>query len=72
MLVLGAIITIGFFTLLGILMYKEIKPINESLLNIAIGALMSAFITVVGYFFGSSHGSKIKNDILNKNTFSEG
>jgi len=66
MLILGAVIVIGFFTLLTILIYTEIKPANENLLNVAMGGLMGSFGTVVGYFFGSSSGSKQKTEILGK------
>lgn len=66
MLVLGTVIVAGFFTLLGLLLFIDIKLINESLINIAMGGLMSSFGTVVGYFFGSSNGSKVKTELLSR------
>jgi VIT1/CCC1 family predicted Fe2+/Mn2+ transporter len=63
MLALGGLIVAGFFTILALLLFIDIKPGNESLLNIAIGGLMANFGAVVGYFFGSSHGSRIKTDM---------
>jgi ABC-type branched-subunit amino acid transport system permease subunit len=67
MLVLGAIIVIGFFGLLITLMAVKSQIINVDLLNIAMGGLITAFITIVNYFFGSSYGSKIKTEMMEKN-----
>lgn len=66
MYILGAIIVLGFFGLLGMLIIKGIPQTNEQLLNIAIGSLLAAFGTVVGYFYGSSAGSKEKTEIIGK------
>ena len=65
--VLGAIIVIGFFTLLITLVYQSIPTENTSVLNLVIGALIGSFTTIVGYFYGSSKGSSDKNDLINKN-----
>ena len=64
MYVLGALIVFGFFTLLGLLIFKEVPSSNNDVLNLAIGTLISGFATVVGYFFGSSAGSAAKTDML--------
>jgi uncharacterized membrane protein len=61
MYALGAIVVIGFFVILGILVYEKTY---EGTINLAIGALIGAFATVVGYFYGSSKGSSDKNEIL--------
>ena len=51
-------------------MYKrKLKPIerlneNMDLLNLVVGALLTSFATVVGYFYGSSAGSAAKNEML--------
>jgi hypothetical protein len=66
MYVLGALIVLGFFTLLGILMFSPVPTGNNDVLNLAIGALITGFATVIGYFYGSSAGSKEKNDLLIK------
>ena len=66
MYILGAIIVVGFFGLLGMLIVKGVPETNEQLLNIAIGTLLAAFGTVVGYFYGSSLGSKDKTELINK------
>ena len=65
--VLGALVVIGFFALLLVLVFVTIPEQNKDILNIVIGALIGAFTAVVGYFYGSSLGSKEKNEMLRKN-----
>ena len=60
--ILGTVIVIGFFVILWVLIKTDKFPDS---LNMAIGALLAAFGTVVGYFFGSSKGSADKSEILN-------
>ena len=67
MYVLGALITVGFFVLLGLLLFYQIPDNNNDVLYLAIGSLISAFSMVVGYFYGSSAGSAHKTDIIDKN-----
>ncbi len=64
MYILGALIAIGFFVVLFFLIYQGKF---ESTINLVIGTLITAFGTVVGYFFGSSKGSSDKNNLINKN-----
>ncbi|HSH50935.1 MAG TPA: hypothetical protein VK982_04345 [Bacteroidales bacterium] len=64
MYVLGAIIVIGFFVTLIFMIQKEKY---ESEVNMIVGALIGSFITVVGFFYGSSKGSADKTDLLTKN-----
>jgi len=63
---LGAIVVIGFFTLLYLLMKSEMPVGNRDLLFLAAGTLLSQFTTVVTYFFGSSKGSSEKDIIISK------
>lgn len=64
--ILGALITVGFFALLIILMYTTIPTANKDLLNLVVGALIGSFATIVGYFFGSSKGSAEKNEFIKR------
>jgi uncharacterized BrkB/YihY/UPF0761 family membrane protein len=64
--VLGALIVIGFFVLLVILVYSSVPEQNKDLLNLVVGALIGSFATVVGYFYGSSLGSSDKNEFLKR------
>ena len=61
MYVLGAIIVIGYFATLIYLIYQGKQ---ESTINLAIGTLLTAFGSIVGYFYGSSKGSSDKNKLL--------
>lgn len=64
--ILAGVIVAGFFALLYFFVFNKIPEGNESLLNIAVGALISSFTGVVGYFFGSSAGSANKTDLIAK------
>lgn len=66
MYLLGAIITVGFFLLLYLLVYQQIPVENKDILNIVVGALIGSFTTVVGYFYGSSKSSADKTEMLKK------
>ena len=61
---LGALIVIGFFVLLYLLVSKTVPDVNKDLLNLIVGALIGSFSTIVGYFFGSSAGSAKKDEII--------
>jgi hypothetical protein len=62
--ILGALIVIGFFALLYLLVKSAIPEPNKDLLNLVVGALIASFSMVVGYFYGSSAGSAAKNEML--------
>jgi hypothetical protein len=64
--VLGSVIVIGIIIIIGLLINNEIPEDNKDALNLVIGAIIGAFLTVVGYFFGSSLGSAKKNDIIDR------
>ena len=63
MYALGSLISLGFFATLIYLIYTKTEATT---INLALGALIAAFINIVGYFFGSSKGSSDKNDLLAK------
>lgn len=63
LLSLAVIFITGFFTtILMMFQYPEFK----STLDILAGAMSSSVVTIIGYFYGSSAGSKQKTDLLNK------
>jgi len=64
--ILAAAITVGFFGILfWMFVYGVPKNGNEALL-LMLGALQTAFTGVIAYYFGSSAGSKAKNELLAK------
>ena len=66
MYILGGLIVAGFFILLYILLFQQVPEDNKDILQIAVGALIGAFTGVVGYFYGSSAGSKDKTEMIGK------
>ena len=64
--VLASSIVVGFFALLYLLIVKSVPETNSEVLNMTIGALIGCFTAIVGYYFGSSKGSKEKTDIIAK------
>jgi hypothetical protein len=51
---LATTVTLGFFGLLGTMAFYPLQPANAQVLNIMIGALGSAWMSVLGYYFGAS------------------
>lgn len=63
--VLGGLIVIGFFSVVLMLLRVEVPTANKDLFNLLVGALIAAFSTIVGFFYGSSLGSQEKSEMLN-------
>ena len=63
MYVLGGIVVFSFVAITVLLIFR---PELKDSLNLVIGAWLTAFGTVVGYFYGSSKGSADKNDLISK------
>jgi uncharacterized membrane protein len=64
MYVLGALIVLGTFVLIAMLLIYRTEMTD--VINITIGSLLAAFGLVVGYFYGSSKGSADKTDMMKK------
>lgn len=54
----------GFFGLLTVLFFIEVPEPSRDLINLAVGALLGSFTSVISYFFGSSKGSSDKNQFF--------
>lgn len=57
-------VTAGFFGLLYWLMRHEVPASSKDILNVMLGSLGTAWISVVTYYFGSSAGSQRKDELL--------
>jgi hypothetical protein len=64
--VLAVVITVGFFGVLGLMLTGTFKPADNQALLILLGALGAGFGQVLNFYFGSSHGSQQKTDLLAK------
>jgi hypothetical protein len=53
---LAWVIVVGFFALVGILIFVTLPPDSNGVVFMLFGALASGFTGIVGYFFGSSAG----------------
>jgi hypothetical protein len=66
--ILGYGVTAGFFGLLAFLIKHEVPPASRDLLNIMLGTLGSAWVSVMTYYFGSSAGSRAKDTLIANST----
>jgi hypothetical protein len=64
--VLATVTTIGFFGILILLFFNKVDPSNNALM-IMLGSLGTAWTGVIGFYFGSSHGSQMKDQMMFNN-----
>lgn len=62
--ILAWVMVIGFFVMIGLLMFKPPDKSNDEVVMMLFGSLAAAFGAVIQYFFGSSVGSAAKTDLL--------
>jgi hypothetical protein len=65
---LAIFITLGFFSILAAMMLIAIPPAAHDALMLMLGALGTAWISVVSFYFGSSAGSQKKDALLANST----
>ncbi len=61
---LATLLTLGFFGILSAMMFFPIEKEAIQVVDVMLGALGTAWISCITYYFGSSHGSQIKNQLL--------
>ena len=62
---LAAIVTVGFFGILGMMLFGKVDSGNPAILMM-LGSLGTAWTGIIAYYFGSSAGSQAKKDLLSK------
>lgn len=63
---LAVMVTGGFFTCLGALMWLTIPEGNREVMLTMTGVLGTAWVGIISYFFGSSASSSRKDDTINQ------
>jgi len=64
--ILAWVMVIGFFALVGLLIFHELPKDQNGVIFMLFGALSAGFGSVIGYYFGSSKGSAEKTNLLAK------
>lgn len=59
-------VTVGFFGLMIFMMKWDVPAANKDMLNIMLGALGGAWVSIISYYFGSSAGSAKKDETISK------
>ena len=67
--IVGVLLMVGFFGLLATLMFIDIPPKNQQVLHIMLGSLGTMATAVANYYFGSSSGSKMKDEKIARMRF---
>ena len=62
------LITLGFFGFLAVMVFHLVPQANETLLNVMVGSLGSAWVQCVAYFFGASKGDAATAQMLYNST----
>jgi hypothetical protein len=63
---LAAIVTLGFFGILGGMLFGKVSTADNTVLTMMLGSLGTAWTGIIAYYFGSSAGSQAKTDLLSK------
>lgn len=63
---LAVAVTMGFFGTLGYMLLEPVPSGSERVIDVMLGSLGTAWIAVVSYYFGSSHGSAKKDITIDR------
>jgi len=63
---LAASVTLGFFSILGGMMFGKMSVADNTALTMMLGSLGTAWEGIIAYYFGSSAGSQAKTEMLGK------
>ena len=57
-------VTVGFFGLLGYMCHWSVPAASEKVLDIMVGSLGTAWVSIIAYYFGSSTGQARGQELL--------
>ncbi len=63
---LAASVTLGFFTILAMMLFGKMSTADNTALTMMLGSLGTAWTGIIAYYFGSSAGSQAKTELLSK------
>lgn len=63
---LAGSVTIGFFAILGGMMFGKMSVADNTALTMMLGSLGTAWTGIIAYYFGSSAGSQAKTELMSK------
>lgn len=72
MYALAAIFILGYFTLIGFILFRVVPPDNKEIALMLFGTLTAGVGMILSYFYGSSKGSDDKNEMIYRSTPIEG
>lgn len=64
--ILAYTITIGFFSILLFMLFRDVPAASRDILNVMLGTFGAGWSGVVAYYFGSSAGSAEKTKLLSQ------
>ncbi len=64
--VLAYLVTAGFFALLALLAFHTVPIENEKILDVMVGSLGTAWISMIAYYYGTNSASNRKTEIIAK------
>ncbi|WP_211826823.1 hypothetical protein [Kistimonas asteriae] len=62
--ILAVLLTLGFFSVLTAMITGKVAPENEAVLQVMLGALSTAWIGSMQFFFGTTQSSRDKTNLL--------
>lgn len=62
--ILGTILTIGVFVILGFVLTQPIPEASIRVVDMIIGSILTQWVMAMGYFFGTTASSSKKTDLI--------
>ncbi len=63
---LALLLTLGFFSMIWLMMLCPIQNGSREILDVLLGSVGTAWVSCITYYFGSSHSSQLKTQLLSQ------